>query len=487
MQGRSSRYREFIVRVVSRPADTTMTKTVQDQQEKTHTYDAFVYGKVEEPGLAVFDGAPPDQPSELRDLQLLGAEKIVVNWTAYRKYKSAFFRGENAASELLSRDEIFREVSPGLKSLLNGEAITSRPLRIWWTSASPALVHLPWELLAYGGDGYAGGKFYFVRGLPPEEPVPKLPVSGNLRLAFIHEPNSTPVELIEALRNIPGIDVTDMTHHPLQALQDAARDGFELVHLVSDGAVSLSYEGFLYLRKPPEKGVSLDSNDAANRRLYRLLLGVYKKIDSFLPKKWSTWADNKFSKELDIETLSPNQLSALQRGARLAVLCLSPPKSGHDNINEVNATLLPSIYSTFACLGNSTLPMPNIVAQIGAAKPEDLKPFWRGFYTELGSSLEIEKAVSEGLKQSAARPIALFLRQNLGQTFKRQRAKEKPNVTQINAELQQSKETLKRLLDLKDSPLADIVAEYAKGASVQQKELQAKLDPWLEEEEENQP
>lgn len=485
MQGRSSRYREFIVRVAP-PPDIEKSHTVQDQQERTRTYDAFIYGKVEEQGLAVFKSAPQGQPEALRDLQLLGAEKVVVNWTAYKAYKSAFIRGESAAAELLSRDEIFKDVSPGLKALLNGEAITSRPLRIWWTSASPGLVHLPWELLAYEGDGYAREKFYFVRGLPPAEAVPKLPVSGDLRLAFIYEPNSTPVELKDALKDITGIKVTDMTSPPLEALQLAVRDGFDLVHLVSDGSVSLAYEGFLYLRKPRAKGISANSTAVAARRGYRILLGLYSKIDSFLPEKWSAWAHNKFSQELDIETLSPNQLSALQRGTRLAVLGLSPPKSGHD-IDDVNATLLPSIYGAFACLGNSPLPMPNIVAQIGAAKAEDLKTFWRGFYTELGHSLEIEKAVREALKQSPARAIALFLRQNLAQTFKRQRAKEEANVTQINAELQQSKETLKRLLDLKDSNLADIVAEYAKGATVQQNELQAKLDPWLEEEEENQP
>jgi hypothetical protein len=483
MRGRTSRYTEFIVMVVSPPSDRAESTGSKDQQEHTRCYDAFIYGELQLPGLVPLEGDQKDQPAELSDMPLIGAERVVVDWAAYKKYKRAFIDGQKAASEFLGRDQIFKDLSPGLESLLSGQAISNRPLRIWWTSASPALVQLPWELVAYGGDGYAQGGFYFVRGLPPETPVPKVPVSENLRLAFIHEPNSTPVELMEALQAIPGIDLTDMTKPPLEALQDAVRDGFELVHLVADGSVSLAYEGFLYLRKPEQGGLSLDAKTAAARRSFRILLDTFRKFESILPKTWSAWVNSKLSEKLEIETLSPNELSALQRGSRLAVLSLSPPGSANTYINAMDEMLLPSIYGAFACLGNSPLPMPNIVTQIGAAQPENLKTFWRNFYAELASSLEIEKAVSTGLKGNTPLAIALFLRQNLGKTFKREPAHEDANVTQINAELQQSKETLKRLLDLKDSPLSDIVAEYERGASVRQMELQTKLDPWLEEEE----
>lgn len=483
MRGRSSRYTEFIVMVVSPPSDPSALQQVKDQLEHARSYSALVYGNIHVPGLVPCDDPPKDQPAMLSNLPLMACEKVVVSWTAYKKYKSAFYQGEHAASELLTSDEIFKELSPGLVSLLSGQAIGNRPLRIWWTCASPGLVHLPWELLAYEGAGYASGEFYFVRGLPPAEPVPKLPLSGNLRLAFIHEPSSTPAELKEALQAIPGIDLTDMTKPPLEALQDAVRDGFELVHLVSDGSVSLAYEGFLYLRKPSGVGRSPNLSAAAARSGVRAVFNFVRKFESILPKKWGEKLNRSFSDTLDIETLSPNQLSALQRGSRLAVLGLSPPRSADANINRLNDTLLPSIYSAFACLGNSPLPMPNIVSQIGAAKPENLKTFWRSFYTELANGLEIEKAVSKGLKESVSLPIALFLRQNLGTTFKRETAPDEANVTQINAELQQSKETLKRLLDLKDSPLSDIVADYEMTASVRQQQLQTQLDPWLEEEE----
>jgi hypothetical protein len=486
MQGRTSRYTEFIVMVVSQPSDPSELNSASDQPEQTRSYNAFVYGDLEVPGLIPISGTPEDQPAELGDLHLLGAEKVVINWTAYKKYKSIFHEGENAASELLSRDEIFKDLSPGLASLLSGQAISNRPLRIWWACASPRLVQLPWELLAYEGETGAPGEFYFVRGLPPEAPVPKIPVSANLRLAFIHEPSSTPVELMEALQAIPGIDLTDMKKPPLEALREAVRDGFELVHLVADGSVSLTYEGFLYLQKPLEGGRSLNLSTVTARSGIRAAFGLFKKLESILPKSWSEWLNGGFSRSLEIETLSPNQLSALQRGSRLAVLSLSPPRSADPEVNKLNASLLPSIYSAFACLGNSPLPMPNIVAQIGAAQPETLKNFWRAFYTELQNSLKVENAVSKGLEGNTSLPIALFLRQNLGKTFKREAAQEAANVTQINAELQQSKETLKRLLTLKDSPLGDIVAEYEKSASARQEELQTKLDPWLEEEEINQ-
>src|ERR1044072_9032387 len=106
MQGRSSRYQEFIVRVVSPAGDTVKSNPAQDQQEQTRIYDAFIYGNVEEQELPIFKSAAKDQPSELRNLPLLGAEQVVVNWTVYKKYKSEFINGEKAASEVLSRDDI---------------------------------------------------------------------------------------------------------------------------------------------------------------------------------------------------------------------------------------------------------------------------------------------------------------------------------------------------------------------------------------------
>lgn len=479
-----SRGNQVIIRVSPAHSETTESSEALEngQEEHIRSFDAFVYSNFNIPLINQAKDLPADEPGEFGNLPLAGVEQVVVNWTRYKRYLHAFLLGEQAASKLLSRDEIFKEISPGLALLLSGQNKDIYPLRIWWSSKTPSLVKLPWELLAYESEGYVNGDISFVRGVPPQTLIPKLPVKKELRLAFIHEALSTPTELSEALSNIPGIELVDMTKPPLEALRDAVNGGFELVHLIADGSVSLAYEGFLYLRKPGTVDVSSDYTTSLGRRSFRFLLNFYQKIESALPEALNEWLSDKFYKQLDIETLTASELSALQRGSRLAVLSLSPPKTTDTDINRLDGLLLPSVYSSFACLGNSDLPMPNIVAQIGACDAGNLKNFWRGFYTELSESLSVEGAVGKGLKASVPLAVALFLRQSARRTFIREPGFEGENVTQINAELQQSKETLKRLHDLGDSVFSDIVSEYEQVESVRQAHLQAQIDPWLEKE-----
>jgi hypothetical protein len=216
--------------------------------------------------------------------------------------------------------------------------------------------------------------------------------------------------------------------------------------------------------------------------MYRTLLDAYQKIGPSLPKKWYVSWGEKLGMKLNIETLSATALSALQRGRQLAVLGLSPPNTDDESADRIDGVFLPSIFSAFACIGGSTLPMPNVIAQVGACNIEQLGDFWRKFYSELARSLEIEKAFGAGLSKRPL-PIALFLRQRYSQTFKRQLTEQVENVPQLNAELQLSKETLEQLKALKGSGFEEIVAAFEQQMSVRQQELQGKLNPWLEDQE----
>lgn len=300
-----------------------------------------------------------------------------------------------------------------------------------------------------------------------------------LRLAFIHEPSSTPHALAEALRDIEGVELIDMTGYPLDALREAIKSNYELVHLVADGSTSLAYEGFLYLRCPAPEDGAPQSDSRFSRWFFRLTLAAFQKLGPMLPKKWEeSWGD-KLDTKLNIETLSAAQLSALQRGSQLAVLSLSPPDTD-DSAGRIDGMFLPGVFNSFVCIGSSPLPMPNIVAQTGAGEAQGLSQFWRQFYTELGSSLEVEKSVRAGLRGNGPQAVALFFRQHYRETFKRQKTQPTENVPLINAELQQSKAALQQLEELEGSGLGEIVAVFKERLSARQQELQEKLDPWLE-------
>ena len=493
MGERTSRPAEAVVRVAPAVVETPAREQadvageppqvkgeVARAADRTQRFDAFVFTRLNLPDAGPVGGLSEDQPRELCGLPLAAVEKLTVNWGNYRKYVNTFIVGENAAAELLSRKEIFEEVSAGLAALLKGEVEPKGPLRVWWSAATPGFANLPWELLAYEADGYTDGEVSFVRGLPPDKPVPKLPVGEKLRLAFIHEPSTTPAALAEALREIEGVELIDMTGHPLEALQEAIKKSYELIHIVSDGSTSLAYEGFLYLRCPDPGDSPTQTGKRFSRLLYRALLGTYQKLGPVLPTSWKESLSDKLYTKLNITTLSAPQLSALQRGSQLAVLSLSAPNTDDASADRIDGMFLSGVFNSFVCIGSSPLPMPNIVAQIGAGQAQSHGNFWRLFYTELARSLEVEKSVRAGLRHSPPPGMALFLRQQYRQTFKRQKARPAESVSLISAELQQSQETLQQLKGLEGSDLGEIVATFERRLSARQQELQEKLNPWLE-------
>jgi hypothetical protein len=488
MEDRLSRYAEVVVEL--RPmggsgmydasAPESQALSTSTASERVQSYQALIYADPTE--FSHLAGPLKGYPCNQRgDLPLIAVEEISVRWSAYENYLAAFAASESTASAVLMKEALFENVSKGLCTLLGGEGAGGEPVRVWWSSTIPSLVELPWELLARTGEGSFNQHLSFVRGLPPDSPVPKIPVGEKLRLAFIHQPTDTPDGLGEALRALDGVEVSDITEPPLQALQKAVREEFQLVHMVADGSISLANEGFLYLRKPQTLDISSKVHDGVLRDGLRWLLKGYEKVAPKLPQGLSSTLSDLFYQQLNIETLSPAELSSLQWGSPLSILSLSAPKSAGNS--QLNSLFSPSIHRAFANFGNSALPMPNIVAQIGAVDPQRLNQFWQRFYQSLATTNDVEQAMIEGRagEDGAVFPLALFLRQRQRGTFTKEDGERKSNPALINAELHRSRETLARLRDMKlQFPnLADFAATFEKEELARQQLLEELLKPWV--------
>jgi hypothetical protein len=268
-------------------------------------------------------------------------------------------------------------------------------------------------------------------------------MQDHLRLAFIHDPSTTPIELVQALNNLaPRIEVIPMTGQPREALQQAVAEGYELVHMVADGVISLAYEGILYVR------------------------------DERAPE------------------IAPGELSMLLRGSRVTLLNLTPP-SNIDNPDQVQigGYMVPSAYRAYAYLGTSRFTLPSMVVPLGPLMQWQLAPFWREFYTGLGETLAIDEAMQRGLRADpAAVPVALFLRHTHRHLFRAntqpgpERSGEYSEPTEISAHLEVSRNAVDRLTALRQQygKLPGDVEAYLSSESTRQQELEAKLEPWVQ-------
>jgi hypothetical protein len=264
-------------------------------------------------------------------------------------------------------------MSGGLEALLYSGPPADGPVRVWWSSETPEIDELPWELVAWQNPGYRDGRFSFVRGVPGSF-QPLVPLEGPLRLALIYDPASTAPELVDALTHLPdGIETVRMTQPPLEALQQAAAEGIELVHLVADGMTSLGHDGIL--RLPGQ------------------------------------WADRP-------ESLPPRELSALLMGSRVTILGLSAPEGVREATSELGA----SAYRAFTFLGSSQHPLPSIVAPLALLPADQTAGFWHRFYSALAETLSVEDAMTRAQGGGPPMLAALFLRHRLGNEFARRGA-----------------------------------------------------------------
>jgi hypothetical protein len=340
-----------------------------------------------------------------------------------------------------------------LETLFSNQTFASQPVRVWWSCETPELEDLPWELIAYGGSGDSAAQFAFVRGLPPESDVPIVPLNQRLRLAFIHDPSNTAWELRDALLNLPPdvIQVVPMTGPPRAAITEAVQEGFELMHLVADGAATFGYEGVLFLADE-NAPTSMEQTEAAT--------------DGWTP-------------------LASRELSALCRGSRVCVLGLSTPGSPSPDMISIGGKEVPSAYRAFVQFASTRLPLPSIVAPLGP-QPGGLKgDFWADFYRGLAKSLSLEDAMAAGQRGKPPVAMALFLRHPYGRLFRRtlveRGAAQDFSPNQVSAELQLSREVVDRLnaLSAQYPELPASIKGFIDEENKQQQDMSEQLESWV--------
>jgi hypothetical protein len=452
MSPKTSHYADIVVQTRLAHTDTTeqsryrATRRGADDQR---IYDALVYTNLRIPWLRPSESHTSDQHASLGGLPLAAVEQIVVQWGRYKEYLAEFFKGDQAPD--LLRTLLFDMLSPGLDALFGGEPLSEAPVRVWWANMAPELEELPWEIAAYAHRSPTDEQFSFVRGNPPATLPPQVPIAGQLRLAFIHNPQRTPEELRAALATLSeSLEVIEMTGPPRAALERAAHEHYELIHLVADGSVSLACEGVLELF---EGRASKD-------------------------------------KPAKAATCSPYELNAMLRGSSAVVLGLSPSKGHQAKPANVSKSSIPMVYRAFAHFASAQLPLPSILAPVAPLPHDQEATFWQYFYRKLAETRGIEAAVAQSRFAVSGLQIALFLRHPHMEVFRRIPVSfsiHDPEASvppaQLDAELQLSQEVVRRLSALAtEKGLPQSVEEFIKQESAHQDKLSNDLAPWRSEE-----
>jgi hypothetical protein len=398
----------------------------------TGAYEAFVYTNLNLSGFSPRDPGRVPKSDEKTTMPLVAVEQVVVKWSRYQEYLAYFVEGSKDPDMMGYR--LFETLSPGLQVLFSDQKLADRPVRVWWHCETPEMEDFPWELMAYRRRG-SSPDFSFVRGQPPSTPSPTVPLRGPLRLAFIHNPNVTPRWLEDMLTSFgPNLQVTNLTMPPHNAMETAAREGYELVHIVADGIVSLSYEGVLYIYGTPSLEVSA------------------------------------------------GELSSLLNGSRVSVLGLTEPVAQNADTVLIGGYEVPSAYRAFAYLNRSIFPLPNIVAPLGPTTDWQLMQFWQRFYHTMDETHEIERAMAAGRAEFPG--MALYLRQTQRRTFERLKPAHQVTAadpTKLNADLQQSRGMVSQMkyLEKRFGDMPESVKYFLDKESARQMKLMADLDPWI--------
>ena len=332
------------------------------------------------------------------------------------------------------RSQLLDALSPGLVDMLTKAPVA---IRVWWTSSMPELDEFPWELTVDAGRRQGEHRVAFLRGLPPETPIPTMPLAGQPRLAVVGAAHLWP-EWARALIGEMGAAVTVFDGPLRDSLTQAIAAGIEFVHVFADGIVSSALEGILY-------------DHAATDR----------------------------------PELPARELSQMLTGSRVAVLALSPADHSNPDVQPMAGRSVLSAYRAFVFVGGSALPLPTVLAPLGPAPDRMMADFWRTFYTSLTTSWHL----TESLRSAHARfpfsaPIALFCRHAGGKLFEHMAQPVDASLEPMGmrSELLQSEEITQDLsrLDRKyGQDLPESVRALFEKETSRQSRLRGALDTWI--------
>lgn len=452
-----SQFAEIILRII--PARLTADERqssgegyASSPESTKRLYDVLIYTELDIPNIRRETAPPSGQREAIAEIPFAGVERITVHWEKYQNYLAAFVEGEKAFE--MMRVKLIDALSPALQSFFINPPPTDKPIRLWLNGDTPELDDLPWELIVNSNNARPPDSFLLVRGLPPETPSPMVPIANRLRLALIHQPRFTPTALKNALDSLTNqIEIIEMTETPQKALERTVNEGYELIHIVTDGIVSLAYEGILYVHGV-EQQMSAQSSS------------VFESPDA--------------------GQISPGELTALLRNSRASVLCLTEQDYSNPDLTQIGSYDAPSAYRAFACLGSSRLALPNIVAPLGPLMDYQTTRFWSDFYRNLAETFNLQQAVVRARSENVPLPVALYLRNSLDVLFRREEHQPEVDPVHLDADLRLSRDVVSQLKAHSElyGELPESLNEFLNSEEQRQESLSADLEPWLTGEEE---
>jgi hypothetical protein len=427
--------KEVVVRVV--PATRQRQSELAAGEAAMQTYDALVYTQLPFPKSR--EPTQQNRPELLWGLPLAAVERITITPTDFDRYLADFVDGVKGGPAM--RERLLEAMSPGLQYLL-GQAPFE--MRLWWSSSAPELEDVPWELAMTPERARSGHRLVFLRGLPPENPFPCLPVQDHPRLAVVGSPQEWPGWAEKLKDRFVTTGYFTVIDKPLrEAIQEVTAGGFEFLHIFADGIVSCALEGILY-----------DVHSQSQR-----------------------------------PELSTGELSRLLSGSRVALLAITTAELVTPDTYLMAGRKVLSAFRAFAYLGASNLPMPSVIAPLGPVPDMFMEQFWEVFYSELIQSWHLTESLRRAhLQYQHPLPIALFCRHAGGKLFLKvdepQTLEAQP--IKMHEDLRRSETLTQSLVALSDKygGLPEEVREFLQDETARQEKVRGELDAWIRSEEE---
>ena len=420
---------DVIVQVVS--AARHDGREASSRERQVAHYDALIYSHL---SLPMSSRTSSRYPETLRNLPLKGVERITLQPDDYTGFLASFIEGDKGLH--MMRDRMLEAMSAPLQHLLTAEP---QRLRIWWHNVHPELEDYPWELTVKA-EGRAH-EVAFLRGLPPETPLPKIPIADAPRVAMVGAFHLWPAWAHAMCAERAGSPIP-VPGSVREGLQEAVRQGYEVVHAFADGVSTSALEGILY-----DHGRGDEEPELSSGELFRIL-----------------------------------------SGSRVTLLCLSPADYSNPDVQTLGGRTVLSVYRAFAYVGNAPLPLPTILAPLGPTPDSETLRFWETFYDTLSRSwnlIESLRAAQSNFQFSL--PMALFCRHAGGKVFERVDALAPPErePTALRVDLLQSEQLTRELKVIdakyKDLELPESVRRLLDHENVRQTHLRSTLDPWIDE------
>lgn len=405
----------------------------ETQPTGTREYVANFYSS--EMGFASSEVALFDRSGLLAGLAPAATEQFLVHWEKYPAYAACLPASENLP--MVMREELLEFDGPAMRMLFGDDPMPLDTPRVWWNIEALELKGLLWEALAYRHEPGSTDRVSLVRGSPPLLSPPFTPVGDKLRVAILSNSGPAAAALELRLSAVPGLEVRILEGDPRFNLFHARREGYEILHLLTDGIVSLAGDGILDL-------------------------GREARID-----------------------VAARDLASHLTGSRVTILCLSASRAPYRGIELVEFrrfTDQPVVHQAFSLFASEEASLPTTAALLERVEPEAEAEMWGRFYTALTTTYSPEQAASAARQGASCMPLALFLRHPQKRCFREavdfpleiDVVDGEPEIMDVTGDIYRSKEFLDRIVEISGEESA--IPDAFKSFFTEEKERLADLE-----------